>query len=139
MSNSNKLIRFKQRFQNFESNFKHFKSALNIKGPSITERAGLIQFYEMTFDLAWKTLKDLVEANGEEGFQTPREVIKKAFQLGYLQEGREWLKALDDRNITSHVYDEDVAIQVEETVRKVYAPLLEELYIFLKNKTLNHD
>jgi nucleotidyltransferase substrate binding protein (TIGR01987 family) len=74
-------IRWIQRFSNFERAFLLLKEALKIEHPSIVERAGLIQFFEMAFELSWKLLKDYEET---EGFivKTPREAIKQAFQSG---------------------------------------------------------
>jgi hypothetical protein len=45
-------VRWIQRFSNFERAFLLLKEALKIEHPSIVERAGLIQFFEMTFELA---------------------------------------------------------------------------------------
>ncbi len=56
--NKSKDIRWKQRFQNFEKSFLLLKRTLEIKKPSEAERGGLIQFYEMTFELVWKLLRD---------------------------------------------------------------------------------
>ena len=58
----NKNIRWQQRFSNFEKSFSQLNKAIKIKTPSDTERAGLIQFFEISFELAWKTLKDFLEA-----------------------------------------------------------------------------
>jgi nucleotidyltransferase substrate binding protein (TIGR01987 family) len=81
----NKDIRWKQRFQNFEKAFHLLEVSKKISNPSDTERVGLIQFFEVSFELAWKTLKDYLES---QGFQvnSPRETIKQAFQMNLLQE-----------------------------------------------------
>ena len=47
-------IRYKQRFENFEKSFLLLKEAISIKSPSIVEEAGVIQFFEITFELAMK-------------------------------------------------------------------------------------
>jgi hypothetical protein len=57
-------IRWKQRFSQFEKAFALLQSAMAIEHPSIVERAGLIQFFEMTFEIGWKLLKDFLEAEG---------------------------------------------------------------------------
>lgn len=128
-----KEIRWKQRFQNFEKSFLALSKALQIKNPSETERAGLMQFFEMTFELAWKTLKDYLEA---QGFQvtSPRDTLKQAFQSELIQNGHAWMEALDDRNLTAHTYDEATSIKVDQLIREKYAPLLKELYQDLKAK-----
>ena len=50
-------IRWKQRYQNFEKAFKLLEEAVLKTGLSKLEKAGVIQIYEFTFELAWKTLK----------------------------------------------------------------------------------
>ena len=54
-------IRWKQRFQNFEKTLNYLEDALNIEKPDIIQKAGTIQFFEMTFELAWNTMKDFLE------------------------------------------------------------------------------
>lgn len=118
--------RWRQRFQNYQKSFAQLKKSVDIVNPSDVERAGLIQFFEMTFELAWKTLKDYLEA---QGFQvaSPRETLKQAFQIQLITQGHEWLDALDDRNLTAHTYDEAKAKNIERLIREKYFPLLKEL------------
>ena len=126
-------IRWMQRFSNFERSFLPLCEALKIESPSVVERAGLIQFFEMAFELSWKLLKDYEEM---EGFapKTPREVMKQAFQAELVRDGHGWVNALQDRNLTSHTYNEKVAIDVENRIRTQYFPLLKELYEMFKSK-----
>ena len=126
-------IRWIQRFSNFERSFLPLCEALKIESPSVVERAGLIQFFEMAFELSWKLLKDYEEL---EGFapKTPREVIKQAFQAELVRDGHGWVNALQDRDLTSHTYNEKVAIDVENRIRNQYFPLLKELYEMFKSK-----
>ena len=130
---SNKDIRWKQRFQNFNLSFILLENSLAIDSPNVTERAGIIQFYEITFELAWKILKDYLE---EEGFnvKSPREVIKLAFQNEIISNGHSWLEALDNRNITTHTYDETTALSVELQIRQTYFPLLKNLRQWLSQR-----
>lgn len=74
-----KEIRWKQRFQNFEKAFQQFDEAVStIDKLSVLEKEGLIQRFEYTFELAWKTLKDFLESQEVEA-KFPREVIKKLY------------------------------------------------------------
>ena len=79
----NKDIRWKQRFQNFEKAFKKLEEALNKDNLSELERNGLIQRFEFTMELAWKTLKDFME---DQGFVftsiSPKVILREAFQNG---------------------------------------------------------
>ena len=99
------------------------KKTLALNKLSIVEQAGLIRFFEMAFELSWKLLKDYLNA---EGFlvKSPREAFKQAFQVELIASGNLWMEALDDRNLTSHTYNEQTAVAVETKIRNVYYPLL---------------
>jgi nucleotidyltransferase substrate binding protein (TIGR01987 family) len=120
-------IRWKQRFVHFRKAFHLLEQTLAIEHPSDAERAGLIQFFEMSFELAWKVLKDYLEA---EGFtvESPRDTIKQAFQAGLLDDGHVWIEALKDRNLTVHTYEEKIALAVEQKIRHSYFPALLTLF-----------
>ena len=128
-----KDIRWKQRFQNFERAFKLLEDTIGIKDPSIVERAGMVQFFEMTFELSWKLLKDFQEA---EGFiiRSPRDSIKQAFQAGFIENGHTWMDALENRNLTVHAYEEKIAIEIEKRIREEYYPILLDLYSNFKKR-----
>ena len=127
-------IRWKQRFYQFEKAFALLQSAMAIEHPSIVERAGLIQFFEMTFEIGWKLLKDFLEAEGYV-INSPRAAIKQAFQSQLITAGHEWISALDDRNLTTHTYNEEIAELVERKIRQDYYPLLLSLRQTFVQKT----
>lgn len=120
-------IRWQQRFHQFEKAFSLLQQAIAIAQPSIIERAGLIQFFEMAFELGWKLLKDYEEAEGY-SVKSPRDAIKQAFQAGFIRDGHDWIDALEDRNLTTHTYNEQTAIEVERKIRNKYFPRLQELH-----------
>lgn len=127
MDNNDNDVCWKQRFQNFESTLKHIKEALDIKDPDIIQRAGMIQFFEMSFELSWNMLKDYLEEQGFTEVKSPRESIKKAFETGLISDGHGWLKMMEDRNLTSHAYDEETAKEIEKVIRNNHYKLLKEL------------
>ncbi len=124
---NNPDIRWQQRFNQFEKAFLLLQDALQIDSPSVVERAGIIQFFEMTFELGWKLLKDYQEAEGYT-INSPRDAIKQAFQAKLINQGHAWIDALDDRNLTTHTYNEKTAIEVENKIRVAYFPCLFRLY-----------
>lgn len=128
-----KAIRWKQRFQNYRKSFAQLKMAVAISEPSDIERAGLIQFFELTFELAWKTLKDYLESQGYQ-VNSPRETLKQAFQAQLVTNGHAWIEALDDRNLTAHTYDEVTSKKVAQLIREKYYPILSELHETLTQK-----
>ena len=85
-----KEIRWKQRFENFDKSYKLLKKYSNQEIKTELERAGIIQFFEMTFELAWKVLKDYLESEGYM-VKSPRETVKQAFQIGLIDNGHVWI------------------------------------------------
>jgi len=124
----NKDIRWLQRFQNFEKTLYHLDKAMQINNPDIVQKAGIIQFFEMSYELAWNTMKDYLEEQGFTEINSPRTAIKKAFETGLIISGHDWMDLLLDRNLTAHTYDEVKAAQVERLIHQKYFPLLKELY-----------
>lgn len=63
----NENIGWKQRFNNFSKAYKLLNSVFeerNIEELSMLEQEGVIQRFEYTYELSWKTLKDYLEYNG---------------------------------------------------------------------------
>lgn len=122
-----KEIRWKQRFENFDKSYKLLKKYSNQEITTELERAGIIQFFEMTFELAWKVLKDYLESEGYM-VKSPRETVKQAFQIGLIDNGHIWIDALSNRNLTTHTYDEELASKMTSEILNAYLPELDKLY-----------
>lgn len=88
----------------------------------------------MTFELGWNVLKDFLEYEGFETLKSPRESLKKAFEVDLIADGHKWLQALKDRNLTSHTYDEVLAKKVVAQIVNEYYPLLLNLYLTMKQR-----
>lgn len=134
MANAGEL-RWQQRLENFGRALAQLEAACRQDSYSDLERAGLVQLFEMTFELAWKTLKDLLYHEGFEA-NTPREVIRKAHSVQYLDEAETetLLDALKKRNLLSHTYDQQTADEAEELITNHYAPALRKAFDRLGNK-----
>lgn len=122
MSNLDKS-RWLQRLESFESAMKQLDSACNQRRHSDLERAGLIQIYEFSFELSWKTLSDLLFIEGIEA-NSPRQVIRESYAMGYIEDVDTWLEALESRNRLAHTYDQTVAEAAKKLIQQRYAPLL---------------
>ena len=122
-----KDIRWKQRFENFDKSYKLLNKYAKQPITTELERAGIIQFFEMTFELAWKVLKDYLEAQ-EYLVKSPRETVKQAFQIGLIDNGHIWMDALSNRNLTTHTYDEELANKMTNEIITMYLPELDKLY-----------
>lgn len=122
-----KEIRWKQRFENFDKSYKLLKKYSNQPIKTELERAGIIQFFEMTFELACKVLKDYLEAEGYI-VKSPRETVKQAFQVGLIENGHIWIDALANRNLTTHTYDEELAEKMIKEILIEYLPELDNMH-----------
>lgn len=116
-----KDIRWKQRFENFNKVYTLLDKYSNEENLSELEQAGIIQFFEMKFELAWKVLKDYLE---KDGFivKSPREAIKQAFQNDLINDGHIWIEALANRNLTTHTYDSELANKIVQEIVNRYFP-----------------
>ena len=127
-------IRWKQRFSNYDKAFGELSAAVARGSYDKLSQAGLIQMFELTFELAWKTLKDKLEYDGLKA-NAPRETLKIAFQNGCIRNGELWIEALDNRNLLAHTYDEAKSNEARDLIREKYFSLLKELHEYLKKES----
>jgi nucleotidyltransferase substrate binding protein (TIGR01987 family) len=97
------------------------------------ERDGVIQRFEFTVELFWKTLKIFLKHEGIEA-KTPKDSLREAFRLGWLEEENVYLDMLDDRNLTSHIYEKGVVEQILQRVRARYVASIGTVLEQLKRK-----
>ena len=91
-------------------------------------RDGLIQRFEFTFELAWKTLKTCFEEEGLIGLNSPKTVLREAYAAGLLKSEELWLAMLQDRNSTAHIYSEQVAVQICRRIQERYLDAFADLF-----------
>lgn len=122
--NRNPDIRWQQRFGNFDRALGLLREAL-ADGPAALnqlEKEGVVQRFEYTLELAWKTIKDYLEESGVVLTAiTPRQVIKDAFAARILTDGQAWIDMVDHRNLLSHTYD---PANFEEAVDAIHSRYL---------------
>jgi len=131
MANSD--IRWQQRFKNFETALINLQESVAQKKHSDLEKAGVIQYYEFTFELAWKTLKDYLEER-EVLAQYPRDVIKESFKYNLVRDGDIWLDMLQKRNLMSHTYNKKNAQLAFSLIVDSYLAELKDVYEILKKE-----
>lgn len=124
--------------ENFERAFLLLKEALSdLDTLSDLEKEGIVQRFEYTFELAWKTVKDYLEYSGIELNQvTPRAVIKQAFASKIISDGNTWIDMLEQRNLMAHTYSRenfDTAIQL---ISEHYFAAIHQVYELLKTQCL---
>ena len=81
---------------------------------------GTIQRFEFTFELAWKTLKTFLEDQGLI-CRSPKACLKEAFKMGWIDDEESWISLLQARNMTSHVYNEEMAVEIYEVIKNNHA------------------
>lgn len=126
-------IRWKQRLDNWNRAFAQWEEFLALPGMNKFELQGYIQCYEYNFELAWKTMKDWLEAEGFE-VNSPRSAIQTAFAAGLISDGAGWIDALEKRNLMAHSYDEARAQEAKALITDRYYPLFVQLIVILRNK-----
>ena len=120
-----------QKVENYKRALTQLEAAVNQyqKSPEDTlYRDGLIQRFEFTVELAWKSIKEYLEDQGLVlSIASPRGILKEAYATGILQDGEHWNAILTARNLTSHVYDEATASQIAQQICTEFLPPLQAL------------
>ncbi len=132
--NNIKDIRWRQRYENFKKAYKQLeKAVLDFDKLTELEKEGLIQRFEYTFELAWKTLKDYLISQ-EVAVNFPREVIKKAFHYGLIEDGDVWMDMLEKRNLMAHTYNEERFNLAVTKIKDSYYEAIFQVYNCLGEK-----
>jgi len=121
-----KETRWRQRFDNLLKAHDLLAAAARRTDLSRLEQEGLVQRFEYTFELSWKTLKDYLEAQGLP-VTYPRDVIKQAFRNELLTSGETWLDMLESRNTLAHTYDETRFQTSINKVHNEFFPAIDQL------------
>lgn len=94
-------------------------------------RDGLIQRFEFSVELAWKSMKEYMEDQGVVlTIASPRGILKEAYAIGVIDDAGQWNQILTARNLTSHVYDEKTADGIARQVCEDFLPVLKHLAAF---------
>lgn len=130
MSGKKKIKRF---LRDLEKALKRFEEATLV---SVEENEfaieATIQRFEFSFELFWKTLRILLFDHGIDA-GSPKQVLKEAYTLGWINNEQTWIDLLDARNVTSHVYNEQRAQAIYELIREK-APMMHTEYATLKER-----
>ncbi len=119
--------RLDERFNDFRKAFKRLKESTQIEIENDIVIDGVIQRFEFTFEQSWKLMKLYLEYEGIEELKSPRSTIKEAFKYELIEDGDAWIDMMIDRNKTSHVYDEETALQIYNSIKSNHVKLLESL------------
>ena len=123
-------IRWKQRFQNYVKALMLLEEAVDANRAADREliKAGIIQYFEFTHELAWKVMKDFLEYEGMTGIVGSRSATREAFNKGLIEEGQAWMDMLETRNITVHAYDPLIITEAFEQIVNINVVLLRKFH-----------
>ncbi len=126
-STDGKDVRWLQRFSNYRKALGQLQKFIDKKELSELEEQGLIKAFEYTYELAWCTLKDFLEFQGQSQLYGARDTFRKAHELNLIADGETWMDMLQSRNQTLHTYNEKTAEQISHSVQTRYYALFRRL------------
>ncbi len=136
---SEKDIRWIQRFHNYSKALGQLSKFIEKKELNELEKQGLIQAFEYTYELAWNTIKDFFENQGETGIHGSRDAFRLAFRRGLVENGQTWMDMIKSRSLTTHTYNQEVADAIADAIFNTYYTefaRLEKTFQALKNKEI---
>ena len=97
-------------------------------------RTGIIGQFNLTFELAWKALQEIMKMHSVEGAFTgsPREILQLGYQVGFINDAEVWLLMLKKRNLSVHIYNEEEVDEMLLLIRDSFTPA----FIVLKDTLL---
>ena len=112
--------------QDFEKALGRFELALQTPSVNDLIRAGCIQYFEFSFELAWKTIQACAAEAGMLEVGSPKACLRHAFKLSWIADEGVWLSMLESRNRMAHTYDAERALEIYDQL-PAYATSLREL------------
>lgn len=79
--------------------------------PNELERDGIIQRFEYTLELCWKTAKKVLAENAID-VDTPKSIFREMATIGWIESAQPWIEYIKERNKASHIYHERMAIEI---------------------------
>lgn len=97
-------------------------------------RDSTIQRFEFTVEIFWKTIKTFLKEKEGIDCRTPKTCIREYFSAGHIDKEDTilLLEMIDDRNLTSHTYKEEIAESIFSRFDK-YIDSLENIIFYLKD------
>ena len=121
--------RWRYRFENFERALASLNRGVALakaSGLKEIERAGLLQTFNLAWDLAWKVLREFIEEEGRIVVQpiTPHATVRAAMEAGLIFDGQDWMDALETRNKIAHIHSLEMADEFLPEVENRFAPMM---------------
>jgi len=129
--NQNNEIKFNKSLKNLNMAMKSLGEYLKKPNYSDLERAGIVQNFEIVFELFWKTIQKKGDVQGR-GVGGARDAFVLAFEWGLIPDEKLWFNMIQDRNLTVHTYNQDLAMEIIERLKNKYFPAFQGLLEALK-------
>lgn len=93
---------------------------------TVIVRDAVIQRFEYSFELCWKWIRDVLDETHGLNCQSPKGCFRELHTLQIVteEEAETLLAMTDDRNATSHMYNENMVNKIFGRVRDKYFPLM---------------
>lgn len=103
------------------------------------DQDALVQRFEFTHELAWKVMKDYMTHQGAETIRGSRDAVREAFAAGLLQDGEVWMKMIETRNKTSHIYSAPELEVIVGDIREQFTPAIAQFIETMKYEAQRTD
>jgi nucleotidyltransferase substrate binding protein (TIGR01987 family) len=124
-------IRWIQRLENYGRAITNLESAVHTKKTrdlSPLEEQGLIKAFELVHELAWNTIKDFYEYQGEVKIMGSRDAFRLAFKRELIENGEIFMQSIKTRQQSVHSYSEETAHKIQYEILHIYFAEFKKLY-----------
>ncbi|MGN0955456.1 HI0074 family nucleotidyltransferase substrate-binding subunit [Megasphaera sp.] len=99
-------------------------------------RTGIVGQFNLTFELAWKALQQVLRVHGVQEAETgsPREILQLGYKVGFIEDSSVWLLMLKKRNLSVHLYNEAEIDELLILIRDKFIPAFWQLGKMLQQK-----
>lgn len=125
------MQKFDVKFENFTKAIRRLEeavSALRDSPANTLYQDAVIQRFEFTFELCWKTLQAYMQEQGVLDINSPRSALREAYSMKLIEKEEVWIELLTDRNMTSHVYDENTAAEISKRICDIYLQFFKQVH-----------
>lgn len=116
----------------FMKKIENFKNCLNVLKTADFDfalkneiyRTGIIGQFNLCFELAWKALQEILREYGviEANTGSPREILQLAYKYNFLDNEENWLLMLKNRNLSTHIYNEEQINKILRFIQNSFIP-----------------
>lgn len=133
---------YMKKLDNFENCLDILKQAdFDLADSNDIYRMGVSVQFNLTFELAWKALQEVLRMHGVEGAETgsPREILQVGYKVGFVNDSSVWLLMLKKRNTSIHIYNEEEIDELIVFIRDSFIPAFTDLEETLQEKLIEVD